>query len=120
MFYSSLFSFFSVFFYSFIGLIKLVFINNKLLLGDNVYNLSIILEDFCLSSTDCILLDISGNRALWNCWCFMFIFTKLNGCAIFPNSFIANKFGFDFGVGLTDFLIWLVILKLFKSFFSSD
>lgn len=114
----------SFFFYTFLlstlTLVKFVLIINKLLFVDMLLsNLSVFLADFCLYSCENILLEISGKRALCIGGFFMFIFTKLKHCPDWLNYFIANKLGFDFGVGIELFLLGFVILKLLVSFLSS-
>lgn len=117
---SSPFFFFYTFLLSTDPLVKLVFIINKLLLGDMLLSFfSIIFEDFCLYSVENILFEISGSRARWMGTFFIFIFTKLNDCPDCANYLIENKLGFDFGVVIAPFRFGFVILKLLVSFFSS-
>ena len=116
---SSPFFFFYTFLLSTDPFIKLVFIINRLLLGDMLLSIfSIIFEDFCLYSVENILFEISGNRARWIGTFFILILTKLKDCPDWANYLIENKLGFDFGVGMPPFRFGFVILKLLVSFFS--
>lgn len=115
---SSPFFFFYTFLLSSDPFIKLVFIINRLLFDELLLSIfSIIFDDFCLYYVENILLEISGSLALWIGPFFMFIFTKLKDCPVWPNYFIEKRLGFDFGVGIA-FLFGFVILKLLISFFS--
>jgi hypothetical protein len=59
-------------------------------------------------------LDISGSLERWlEIGFFILILTKLKVW----DYFMAKRLGFDFGVGTIVFLLGLVILKLFVSFF---